>query len=286
MQKTLTTLTICGFIVANLLADSLNNRTITIGNTTAFAYREDASDTNRNIFAIPRDGKIILINAGMGGEDGFLKHFIADFNNPEDVSAILLTNMNYDNIGGLVSYVKIGARNGGFLHLDMKAVFPNAKIYISKSENELRNNENINNTAVSQTRHFYADRIITFDFDTEVLPGITAIEAGGQTPGNTIFATRDIMFIGDFGNNVSGMDDGSGALALIEMARKATQGDEQVKQQLIKSMGLENSLSHIHPDWIERLAANTNLETRATQILETKRERERLERERREKPNR
>jgi len=84
------------------------------------------------------------------------------------------------------------------------------------------------------------------------------------------------------GERSSGMDDGSGALKLIELAGKATKGDEQAKQTLIKEMRLENSLSHVHPDWIERLANNTNLETRATAILEEKRERERLERERRE----
>jgi len=68
-----------------------------------------------------------------------------------------------------------------------------------------------------------------------------------------------------------------GALTIIEKARKAAQGDEQAKQELIKEMGLENSLSHIHPDWIERLANNAKLEARATKILEAKREREKQE---------
>ena len=84
------------------------------------------------------------------------------------------------------------------------------------------------------------------------------------------------------GQSNSGMDDGSSALARIELARKATKGDEQAKQALIQQMNLKDSLSHVHPDWIERLATNTNLETRATVILEAKREREQRERERRE----
>jgi len=41
----------------------------------------------------------------------------------------------------------------------------------------------------------------------------------------------------------------------------------------------------IYPDWIERLANNTSLETRATAILEAKRERKRQEWERREQQN-
>ena len=81
--------------------------------------------------------------------------------------------------------------------------------------------------------------------------------------------------------------DGDGrAMTIIENARKAMQGDEQAKQAFTKSMGLESSLEFVHPDWIERLANNTSLETRATAILEAKRERERQERERREQMNR
>ena len=87
------------------------------------------------------------------------------------------------------------------------------------------------------------------------------------------------------GERSSGMDDGSGALARIELARKAIKGDEQAKGKLIDGMRLNESLSHVHPDWIERLATNTKLETRATTILEAKREREKKERERREQQN-
>ena len=72
-------------------------------------------------------------------------------------------------------------------------------------------------------------------------------------------------------------DGDGGALALVEKARKAAQGDEQAQEELIKEMGLENHLSKLNPDWIERLANNTNLETRATKILEAKRLRERQE---------
>jgi len=77
-----------------------------------------------------------------------------------------------------------------------------------------------------------------------------------------------------------------GALELVELARQATQDDEQAKQKLTKAMGLENSLSRVPPDWIEKLANNTKLETRATAIIEAKRERERQDRERREQMNR
>jgi hypothetical protein len=77
-----------------------------------------------------------------------------------------------------------------------------------------------------------------------------------------------------------------GASVFVERARKAAQGNEQARQELVKEMGLENALLKIRPDWIQRLAGNTNLEARATRILEAKRQREQHERERREQMER
>jgi hypothetical protein len=86
--------------------------------------------------------------------------------------------------------------------------------------------------------------------------------------------------------SAGGGDDDGGALALVELARKAAKGDEQARRALVQEMGLENSLSKVRPDWIQRLAGNTNLEARATRILEAKRQREQHERERRERMER
>jgi len=89
------------------------------------------------------------------------------------------------------------------------------------------------------------------------------------------------------GQSISGTrDSDGGASVFIELARKAEKGDEQARRALIKEMGLENSLSKVHPDWIQRLAGNTNLEVRATRILEAKRQRDQHEREKRERQER
>ena len=84
-----------------------------------------------------------------------------------------------------------------------------------------------------------------------------------------------------------GSNNAESILNLIEKARKAAQGDEQAKQELIKEMMLEYPISQskVRTDWIERLATNTNLEARATRILEAKRERERQEQELRDQQN-
>jgi len=93
-----------------------------------------------------------------------------------------------------------------------------------------------------------------------------------------------IKFIKEGGERESyavGNGDGE-ALAYIELARKVKRGDEKAREELINAFKLGESVPDFHPDWIERLANNTKLEARATQILEAKREREKQERERRE----
>ena len=140
MKKTLTTLAICGFIVMNLIADSMDSRTITIGDTIVTAYRDGASGTNRNVFAIRHNDHIILINAGAGGEDGFFRHFIADGNTPENVTAVLLTNMHDDHIGGLLNgrATVSELEGGGYVCRMPGAIFRNATLYISKPEKKYR----------------------------------------------------------------------------------------------------------------------------------------------------
>ena len=72
-------------------------------------------------------------------------------------------------------------------------------------------------------------------------------------------------------------DGDGGALILLDLARKVEHGDEKAREALINAFKLGESVPDFHPNWIERLANNTNLETRATKILEAKREREKQE---------
>ena len=214
MKKQLTTLAICGFTGLNSLADGMNSRTLASGETTVTVYRDNAlsteldkPNTNRNVFAIHQEGKIILINAGSGGEDGFLKRFIADGHKPEDVTAILINDMRNDHIGGLLIGRQYAIRHEGGVNTYLPGVtFTNATLYISKIEKELVDKIPLPRNMVSpphltrQVTNAYKDRIVTFDFDTEILPNIIAVETLKQTPeqviGTTIFIVHDIMFIG------------------------------------------------------------------------------------------
>jgi hypothetical protein len=80
-----------------------------------------------------------------------------------------------------------------------------------------------------------------------------------------------------------GGDDDGGGLAFVELARKAERGDEKARAELINAFKLGGSIPDFRPGWIQRLAGNTDLEARATRILEAKRQREQHERERRER---
>ena len=61
------------------------------------------------------------------------------------------------------------------------------------------------------------------------------------------------------------------ALSYIELAKKAKQGDEKAREELTRAFTLGGMFTlDFHPDWVERLATNTNLEARATAILEAK----------------
>ena len=115
--------------------------------------------------------------------------------------------------------------------------------------------------------------------------GITPESVGDEVTGTYEFYVRRLengtishIVGGGILTGASQGDGDGGAMALIEKARKAAQGDEQAKQAFANEMGLTaHKVTPLHPDWIERLANNTNLETRATKILEAKRLRERQE---------
>jgi len=216
MKKLLTALALCGFTGMNLTAENVNSRTLTIGSTTVTVYRDSTPNTepdkptsDNTVFAIHNNGKIILVNAGLGGENGFLQNFIADGHKPEDVTDVLITSMGNDQIYGLLIGRHTATKNEGrgYIISMPSAAFPNAKLYVSKTEKELVDKIPLPRNPISpphlthQVTRAYEDRIVTFDFDTEVLPGITAIEAPKQNPNQvgstTIFITHDIIFNGN-----------------------------------------------------------------------------------------
>jgi len=129
-----------------------------------------------NTFLIKAPGQTVLVDTGFGTTifDKMKKLGVE----PEQIDAVLLTHMHGDHIGGLQK--------------DGKALFPNAKIYVSAREKEYWTVTNVNPGAVAALAP-YGSRVETFEPGqlgsklSELLPGISPIAAYGHTPGHTIF---------------------------------------------------------------------------------------------------
>lgn len=123
----------------------------------------------------------ILIDAGWGKEQRVvgrtLEGLAAIGVAPDDVTDIVLTHMDMDHIGGLME-------NGS-------PVFPRATLWVSRPEYLAWQSGSVSarpQSAVERAKAVaaaYRGRIRLFEFDEEFLPGITARDASGHTPGHT-----------------------------------------------------------------------------------------------------
>lgn len=140
------------------------------------------SPSSVNCFLIQFDKQCILVDSGNGGRRGTMLDKLHEFGvQPEMVNTILLTHMHGDHIGGLVE--------------GDKPVFEKATVYVS--EPELAYWSKSKNALAHRVIKAYGDRLKTFKFDTEIIPGITARDAIGHTPGHTVYEAEKFIIIGD-----------------------------------------------------------------------------------------
>lgn len=120
----------------------------------------------------------------------------------EDVTKVLITHFHGDHIAGL------RWKNGDL-------VYPNAEVLVPEPEWRFWTDE-INEAAAPEAAkpHFQhvrrvfgpiANEVRRFDWDQEVLPGITALAAPGHTPGHTILRIESdgeqMLFLADVTNH-------------------------------------------------------------------------------------
>ncbi len=140
-----------------------------------------------NVFLLKHDGKLILIDAGNGGERGTMLRKIKALGiSPEKIDFILLTHIHGDHIGGL-------------LDGEGKAVFPAATVFVAAPEREYWQSDAAGARGELARKVFrtYGDRVKSFRFGEEVVPGIRALDASGHTPGHTVFETDSLLIVGD-----------------------------------------------------------------------------------------
>ena len=150
---------------------------------------EGSFKSSINVFVIYKEGKTVLVDAGLGSDKGGrLMDKLSSLNiNPERIDAVLLTHLHSDHIGGLLN-------NG-------QAAFPNAQLYLSVDEFNAwadggplaERNEHWKEVLAS-----YSDKINLFQDGDTLLDGLAvAMLAVGHTPGHTVYQVGDVLFIGD-----------------------------------------------------------------------------------------
>ena len=151
----------------------------------------DGFKHSTNAFLVKAPGQNILIDAGTGA-GGILVDKMKKLGvEPEQIDTVLITHLHGDHFGSL-------QREG-------RAVFPNAKVYLSAREHEHFTRTQVNANAVAALVPY---EVIRFEPSAlggalqELLPGISPIANYGHTPGHTLYLIENggekLLICGDF----------------------------------------------------------------------------------------
>ena len=146
-----------------------------------------ASRSAINAFIAIDSSNTILFDAGLGAENGgrLLKTMKEADLDPAKVTAVCLTHLHFDHIGGLL--------------LDGKAAFPNATIYLSQEEYDAWGDGGPmakNNGMWKQVMETYKGHIKTFHDGEKLFDGLVVANlAPGHTPGHTVYSVDGICLI-------------------------------------------------------------------------------------------
>lgn len=139
-----------------------------------------------NTFLLRGEGKLILVDAGNGGNIGRTAARLHELGiDPEQIDAVIITHMHGDHIGGLIQ------ANG-------QATFPRADIYVSAPEQAYWEKEaGPGGKLAKRVLAAYSNRVKELRCNDEPLPGIRAIAAPGHTPGHMILEVGNLYLIAD-----------------------------------------------------------------------------------------
>lgn len=182
----------------------LNTTPTEIDRLTKENFQSDNVEASVNTFLFDLDHQTIMIDAGTSDLYGpSLGHLPENLRkagiDPLAINAILITHIHTDHTGGLMD--------------GNKMVFPNATVYISKTEVDFwMSDENYKNAPADKKVYFEearlkvmpyikAGKVKVFEFGKELFPGLKPINIPGHTPGHTLYELTSkedkILFIGD-----------------------------------------------------------------------------------------
>jgi glyoxylase-like metal-dependent hydrolase (beta-lactamase superfamily II) len=175
-----------------------------IAKLTRSNFQTPVVEASVNAYLVKTAGKLILIDAGTSELYGpSLGHLPASMisagYDPKQINAVLITHIHTDHTGGLMDGDKM--------------VFPNATIYVSKKESDFWLSDESYAKAPDRLRPYFeqarlkmlpyvkAGKVKTFDYGTELFPGILPVASPGHTPGHSFYQVTSngekIMFWGD-----------------------------------------------------------------------------------------
>jgi glyoxylase-like metal-dependent hydrolase (beta-lactamase superfamily II) len=140
-------------------------------------------------FLVKFPDRNVLFDTGLGAaRGGKMMDALREANvSPSDIDAIFLTHLHMDHFGGLVD-------------AEGKAIFPRAEIYVSRIERDWWLDEKKAEN-VMEALTPYESRLHVFEFGDTPMPGVTAIDTSGHTPGHTAFHVKagdgELLVVGD-----------------------------------------------------------------------------------------
>jgi glyoxylase-like metal-dependent hydrolase (beta-lactamase superfamily II) len=150
----------------------------------------DVVETSHNSFLVNTGSKLVLIDAGAGSLLGpsagqLLSNLRAAGYQPEQIDEIYLTHLHADHVGGLMT--------------GDQRTFPNAMVRVNKRDTDYWLSEANMQAAPADAKRFFqaatvsltpymrAGKLVVFEDDTDLVPGVRAQAAYGHTPGHTMY---------------------------------------------------------------------------------------------------